>query len=271
MSSKLISIIIPTFNRNELLSQCLSCLESPGNATYSQYFEVIVTDDSKDDCAKNLIAVKFPSVKWTSGPKKGPAANRNHGASRATGKWLLFTDDDCLPQENWVGSYLDAINTSDYQVLEGKTIADRPKARYDEESPINMEGNNLWSCNYAITKTFFDKVGRFDSGFPFAAMEDTDFYQRVLRYSKILFLPEALVVHPWRRMKPFKNFKLRLYSHRFFATKYKLKGTAKFRYGRLKIFIGSIYSNFIELSRYSMKGWLVYVDTIIFNFCMIFI
>src|SRR5258708_39751846 len=37
--------------------------------------------------------------------KKGPAAVRNAGWQKARGKLILFTDDDCIPSEQWVSAY----------------------------------------------------------------------------------------------------------------------------------------------------------------------
>ena len=62
--------------------------------------EVIVSDDSKQCIAKELIQEKYSWVKWIEGPKKGPAANRNNGAKYATGDWFIFIDDDCEPQKD---------------------------------------------------------------------------------------------------------------------------------------------------------------------------
>ena len=55
-------------------------------------------------------------------------------------------------------------NTKDFsqlkEVPEGSIEADRDKQRYDEESPINIIGGQLWSCNFAISRLAFDHLGR---------------------------------------------------------------------------------------------------------------
>src|SRR5688572_17920597 len=107
----LISIIVPTCHRNDLLAKCLDRLapevqsdvvlcakdsaradrqsgtaESPFlGATVAPNpkavrYEVIVTDDGKDATAEQMIGESYPWATWLPGPRRGPASNRNNGA-----------------------------------------------------------------------------------------------------------------------------------------------------------------------------------------------
>lgn len=265
------SVIIPTCNRNDLLSKCLSCL-APSNQTIdSSTYEVIVTDDSEENRANPLIEENYAWAKWIEGPKRGPAANRNNGAKNATGEWLIFIDDDCLPIQDCLAAYLKATNKGSCTVIEGKTIADRPKQRFDEEAPINEDGNKLWSCNFAIQKKTFEKVKGFDETFPYAAMEDIDFYVRILKDNSIEFVPQALVIHPWRRIKICFTLKKHLQSHRHYKAIHINNRYTDFRLKRIKIFLWDIFFGFKELSKFSFRGWKYYLGKIWLNFCLIFI
>lgn len=267
----LITVIIPTCNRNDFLATCLNALAN-GRQPINNDLEVIVTDDSKNNIAKPLIEENFPWVTWIEGPKSGPAANRNNAAKNASGEWLVFLDDDCIPQKDWLAAYIGVMQSdTNNQVLEGCTNADRPQHRFDEESPINLTGNNLWSCNFAVKKQLFDTLNGFDETFPYAAMEDVDFCTRLLKHTHITFVANALVIHPWRDIKLFKSFKKHLKSQKHFAKKYGELGTATFRWDRIKIFIGSIFIDFKTLLKFSMRGWPYYLERCILNFCMIFI
>jgi GT2 family glycosyltransferase len=265
-----LSVIIPTCNRNDLLALCLEKL-APGNQTLPfENYEVIVTDDNKNNNAKQLIENNYPWAKWVEGPQKGPAANRNNGVREARGKWLVFTDDDCLPHYNWLNVYYNAILTNKFLVLEGKTVADRPQKRFDEIAPINIYGNNLWSCNFAIQKNMFIKIDGFDESFTFA-MEDVDFHFRLKAKTEILFLNEALVIHPWRRVIPFKNTLNVIKAKRIFNRKHKNFISFRYRVTRIMIFFVKIYKNLVALKKFKFKGWLVYIDSLILDFCLIFI
>lgn len=96
----MISVIIPTCDRNEQLAKCLDCL-APGVQTLpAEQYEVIVTDDGSDLTAEQMILERYLWARWVAGPRIGPAANRNNGVQYARGEWLAFTDDDCLPDPN---------------------------------------------------------------------------------------------------------------------------------------------------------------------------
>lgn len=209
------SVIIPTFNRTELLGNCLKLLEK----SIDKSCEVIVSDDSSTMDTKQLISSNYPWVKWVKGPKKGPAANRNNGAKFSIGKWLIFIDDDCLPGEKIIQHYQSAlVDNPQLEVFEGSIFVDREKRNFLEESPVNTSGNRLWSCNFMISKELFtEDLQGFDENFPFAAIEDVDLHYRITKLNKqILFVRSASVVHPWRLQKnlvsiTFKRFHSTLY------------------------------------------------------------
>lgn len=196
----ILSVIIPTCNRVNLLTQCLDKL-IPGIQTLTfEEYEVIVSDDSKDLNTKYKVEANYPWVRWYAGPRKGPAANRNNGAKYATGDWLVFLDDDCLPDKYLLETYKIAkFNFPEVSVFEGMIYVDRPQMRFDEVSPINLSGGHLWSCNFAIKSDVFFKINGFDEDFPFAAMEDVDIHYRLKKNKfPIQFLKSASVCHPWR-------------------------------------------------------------------------
>lgn len=264
-----ISIIIPTYNREKELEICISNFYQ--SILNNNYVEVIVSNDYKKKEIDESIQLKFPKVMFINGPKKGPAANRNNAAKLAKGDWLIFLDDDCIPQSGWFENYEISISNNISLILEGKTIANSPKQSYDQVSPINLVGGKLWSCNFAIQKLLFFNLNGFDENYPFSTMEDIDFKERAKLVSNFHFINESVVVHPWRKRIAFKNFKLRVQSQKYFAEKFNQKNTFKFKIKRLKIFLGSLFSNFKELAHFMFKGWLCYIDKMVFNFVMIFI
>ncbi|TWU59566.1 GalNAc(5)-diNAcBac-PP-undecaprenol beta-1,3-glucosyltransferase [Crateriforma conspicua] len=196
----MISVIIPTCHRNDDLAACLERLV-PGRQSLSfDHYEVIVSDDGRDSTAESLIADRYPFAQWVKGPQRGPAANRNAGASCANGEWLVFVDDDCVPSSKWLGAY--AANTEGSDILEGMTSAIGSQTRFDEECPINESGGALWSCNFAIRRNAFFALGGFNENFPAAAMEDVELNYRVNQMQIArTFISDAVVLHPWRREK----------------------------------------------------------------------
>lgn len=199
----LFSVIIPTCQRPQLLARCLERLAPGKQSLPGENYEVIVTDDGTTDETTKVIA-GFPWARWTQGPRRGPAANRNHGATRAEGEWLVFTDDDCLPDVNWLEAFAGrARQSSDApSVLEGRTYVDRARRHPLEVSPVNGSGGVLWSCNFAIKRSAFVMLGGFDERFPYSAMEDCELRIRLVqRNTEMEFVPQAGVMHPWRRIE----------------------------------------------------------------------
>ncbi len=196
------SVVIPTCRRNDLLAKCLRCLTGGRQRLEAGQFEIIVTDDSPPgEDAAAMVRRDFPSVRWLAGPRHGPAANRNHGAAAARADWLVFTDDDCLPQATWLLAFAQRLDAGigDCRVLEGRTTDAGIKAGPFYMAPDNEKGGLLWSCNLAIDRRFFEELGGFDQRFPFPHLEDVDLRLRLddggHRY---LFVPDACVDHPPR-------------------------------------------------------------------------
>ncbi len=201
MSVPRISVVIPTRHRNDLLALCLDRL-APGVQTLpAEQYEVIVTDDGSTSTAEAMIREKYPWAKWTQGPRKGPAANRNHGASLASGEWIAFTDDDCLPSPGWLAAYVATI-VSGVAVYEGRTICSEGVRSPMMHSPTNDDGGWLWSCNMMVSREYFRRW-KFDEGFPYAHMEDTHYRERLkANGDRFAFAGDAIVDHPPRPILP---------------------------------------------------------------------
>lgn len=168
-----------------------------------------MTDDAVNGDTENFIRNEFPWVTYLQGPGRGPAANRNHGARSAKGTWLVFTDDDCIPDQKWLSGFSNAIAGSpEIRVMEGKTYAKDAQRSLSDVAPLNTTGGFLWSCNMAIETNLFWKLGGFNEDFPYAAMEDVEFRTRLVKAGyDFLFVPEASLVHPWRSRGTWKKLK----------------------------------------------------------------
>lgn len=259
-----LSVVIPTYHRNDLLALCLDRLAPTVQSISNSIYEVIVTDDGIKDTAQALLLEKYPWAKWIEGPQKGPAANRNNGAKHALGNWLVFTDDDCLPEPMWLLSYFEGIvKNPNVQVFEGKTICKLGLKSPLETAPINENGGFLWSCNFAIKKSVFELLHGFNTNFPFPNMEDVDFRERIKKNEmRFIFISNAIIDHPPRRMKLGKELAKQHESNYFYWKKiekrryvnfYLIKEILKFRlkaiikYGGSKDTLIAINSMFSEI------------------------
>jgi GT2 family glycosyltransferase len=185
------SVIVPTCDRVERLKECLRRIEGAD--------EIVVADDSRTAKTRELIQHDYKSIIWVQGSRKGPAANRNTGARASSGDWLVFIDDDCLPSENWLSEIRSA--TAECDVVEGMTVC-LGKTNHPFEDVIeNLTGDLLWSCNLAVNRSVFERLGGFDEDFLIAGGEDLELARRLrMGKSRIHFASGAIVYHPVRRL-----------------------------------------------------------------------
>ncbi|MEI7729520.1 MAG: glycosyltransferase family A protein [Verrucomicrobiota bacterium] len=191
-----ISVVIPTCHRNDLLARCLALLHPDVLNLASEEYEVIVTDDGVNTTAERLLGDQFPYVHWTAGPKRGPAANRNHGAQMAQGEWVAFLDDDCIPSPGWLPALISRARGNSVDVIEGRTVIPNKQDRPLTHAVENHSGGVFWSCNLAVKRTFFHQIGGFDEDFLEAGGEDMEFGARIKRSGSIIFCADAVVNHP---------------------------------------------------------------------------
>ena len=130
----------------------------------------------------------------------GPAAARNLGIQHATGEIVAMTDSDTLPDARWLTKLCEALDAAPDAVgVEGMVYAEN-EGEFDPlgEGPTNKAGGVFLTCNCAYRRSALLQVGGFDEGFPFPAYEDTELAACAGRLGRILWQPEAKVVHPQR-------------------------------------------------------------------------
>lgn len=149
-----------------------------------------------------MMASEFPEVGWSCGPRNGPAANRNAAARLARGVWLIFLDDDCIPEHCWLGSYLLAIALSKKPgCLVGVTfsLGRRPSLLW-EAPHYDKAGDMPPSCNFAVHRSLYGEMSGFDERFR-VSFEDIDFFARLGSLGHTVnFIPDARVQHPLRKV-----------------------------------------------------------------------
>lgn len=193
------SIIVPTYNRPKHLAQTLQALSRLETAC-----EIVVVDDGS---AHSLRSIVQPfRVILIEQANAGPAAARNAGACAASGDLLLFTDDDCRPEPNWVSAFLTCHQAQPNALLGGRVInayARNPFATATQQMIDFLRGDPptfFPSNNIAIGRNLFLQMGGFSTDFPLAAGEDRDFCDRA---SSLVYCPTARV-HHFHRLTPYR-------------------------------------------------------------------
>jgi len=91
-TAPLVSVIIPTFNRERFLPEALASVYAQNGAR----LQVIVVDDGSRDNTAAVVRGWGANLEYVYQTNRGPAAARNTGIRRAKGEWLTFLDSDDL-------------------------------------------------------------------------------------------------------------------------------------------------------------------------------
>lgn len=197
------SIAIVTHNRPQSCKECIrSCL-----AQRTQPLEVIVVDDSE-------VSFEYdsPKVEVIRCPKQvGVAAARNIAVKNAHGEIIVFIDDDCIADSQWI-KVIEETFQGNVDIAGGKVMpilnSPLPVWWKDElyvfisvhRSPQKTQPD-IFGCNFAVRKGVFHRIGYFNeklgrkSGL-LLSNEETEFIQRVsASRGKIVFNHRMKVWH----------------------------------------------------------------------------
>jgi glycosyltransferase involved in cell wall biosynthesis len=129
--------------------------------------------------------------------RAGPGAARNVGWRAATAPVVAFTDDDCVPSNEWLAAIARAMVSAD--VAQGVTLAD--PTRVDRAGPwtevVHLPHGTPFfeTCNVAYRRDLLERLGGFDQRFRYAG-EDVDLGQRAVEdRAACVFVGDAVVIH----------------------------------------------------------------------------
>lgn len=234
MTKPLFTIIIPTYNRPGQLYECLKAIYN--QRCNPDKFEVIVVDDGSDVTLESTDTEfrQYRTFRLINQTNSGPAAARNIGADHATGKYLVFTDDDCRPAEDWLSRLEQCFQQFPESAVTGHTINSLQDNIYSTSSQLlisylytyynynPLEGRFLTSNNLAVPADTFHMLGGFNSAFPNAAGEDRELCDRWVYHGfQLIYEPLAIIYHS-------HHLTLRAFWHQHFTY-----GRAAFHYHRI--------------------------------------
>lgn len=98
MAKPTVSVIVPCYNSETTLSECLDSLT---NQSYDHIDEIVVVDNGSTDNSKS-IADQFPVSIYEYTEMQGSYAARNFGIEKVDSQLIAFTDADCVPSHDWI-------------------------------------------------------------------------------------------------------------------------------------------------------------------------
>lgn len=183
----MLSVIIPTRNRADLLAACLASLIN--QELGKENFEILVIDNGSNDRTQDVIKYyqsKLPNLTAIFAPEPGLHIGRHTGMNAANGNLLVFADDDIEALPSWLKTIYDAFKDPDVAMVGGnnypKFIEPPPvwlKLLWNQHtikkyksipslSVIEFTGSVkkispylIWGCNFAIRKDILLRAGGF--------------------------------------------------------------------------------------------------------------
>ena len=209
------SIVIPVYGA---FAHTLACLRALAAHPPRAAFEVIVVDDaSPDDSVAKL--EQIDGIRLHARECNGGfIAACNDGAAQARGEFLIFLNNDTVPQPGWLDALLDTFEQHANVGLVGAKLV-YPDGRLQEAGGVVFTDGSGWNygrnespddCRFAyvrdadycsgaaiaIPRALFERLGGFDTRYAPAYYEDTDLAFAVRAAGlRVVYQPAAVVVH----------------------------------------------------------------------------
>jgi GT2 family glycosyltransferase len=207
----LLSVIIPTHNRSQMLARHLLALSQQTQP--AEDFEVLVVADTCEDDTAEVVAALCPQlpfrVQFLSHSACSASATRNLGTQHAQGQIYFFLDDDVLAEPGLITAHLQAGEENRVVLGYSKPVfPEKPtfwqySARLwweDAFRAMRMPGyrfsyRDFFSGNVSMPAALFHRVGGFDTNIR-VRLEDYELGLRLLKVgAKFCFAPQAVGYH----------------------------------------------------------------------------
>ncbi len=224
-----VSIIIVNYNSFKILYECLDSIYNYTNKNMT--FEIIVIDNNSDEGDIRYISRTYPQIKLIINSENcGFSAANNQGLRIATGKYILFLNNDTLFVEDTISEILIFLEKVGEDCVIGCRLLNSDKTHQssvvDKDTLSNSFGENfflyhIFKSKRSLNKYFYsdfepkeptevsvvkgafifcskkivDELGGFDDRFFFYA-EETDFCFRAANAGyKVIYFPGTEIIH----------------------------------------------------------------------------
>lgn len=209
------SVVIPVYNQVEYTLACLRAIAAHPPAAS---IEIIVIDDGSSDATAEWMP-QIEGLRYHRRARNGGfIAACNDGAALARGEFLVFLNNDTVPQPGWLDALLATFEQHANVGLAGAQLL-YPDGRLQEAGGVVFNNGSAWNygrfessydprfgyvrdadyCSgaaIAIPRALFESLGGFDARYAPAYYEDTDLAFAVRNAGKrVLYQPASCVVH----------------------------------------------------------------------------
>ncbi len=178
MTSCLLSIVVCTYHRTELLERCLSSLVK--QSADGRFFEVVVVDNGGSANTAELVSDfsnRFFAIRYCVERTTGLSHARNRGIIEAAGTFVAYIDDDAVAYPDWVEQLFAFIERKPTVLAFGgpyEAMTDSPVPSWfppeygrfelgDTEISLNAQTEFLCGTNMVFKRELLLEVGGFNS------------------------------------------------------------------------------------------------------------
>jgi len=180
------SIIVPVYNTGRHLGRCLAALR--GLDYPRDEYEILMVDNNSTDNSPSILAAAS-DIRTLREAKQGSYAARNLAVRESRGRYLAFTDSDCMPDSGWLRAIEAAFENPRFQLILGPRRPEQDRwlmrlvSEYETQKDqlvFSSDSADLYygfTNNMAVRRSTFDTYGPFEER-PRGA--DTIFVRRVV-------------------------------------------------------------------------------------------
>jgi GT2 family glycosyltransferase len=169
------SVVIPTYNRLDMLLRVLDALE--GQVDAPAFETIVINDGSKDETDR--VVSKRGGITFRTQENAGPGRARNHGVSLARGRFVIFIGDDTVPEPRFLAEHA------------------RVHRESGDDPLVACLGYTGWPRGERVT-AFMDYINDYGLQFGYKLIKDGDVVPFNFFYtSNISIDRELLVAHPF--------------------------------------------------------------------------
>jgi len=194
-----VSVIIPTYNREHFLQECI---ESVLSQTFKDY-ELIVVDDGSTDQTEDFLKPYDNKFQYIKQEQKGPSSARNTGIQYSAGEWICFLDSDDLWLQGKLAAQMKFLAANqDFKICYTEEIWYRKNKRVNPAKKHQKFSGWIYQkmlplciispSSVMIHHSVLDLIGTFDEELP--ACEDYDLWLRIGAGYPIYLLQEKLII-----------------------------------------------------------------------------
>jgi len=214
----LVSVIIPTFNSERFLEECLSSLK---RQTYER-LEIVVVDDGSTDSTIGI--AERHGCKIIKNPKVGRAAAKNEGVRHSFGEYLVFVDSDMELTPNVLSECVDLAESDSHVggvVTPERSVGNSFWVKVRDFERSFYAGSVVESARFFPTK-LVKEVGGYEENLIFFE-ESTLPYKIQKKGNNVFARVNSVILHreenfsliTWLRKKSYYGKTIHVYEHKY--------------------------------------------------------